>query len=84
MVWGGFCGHLKSDLAFVDGKVMINSEVYTVQILDPYLIPFWHKLVKSMAGPLDPGRGGWRSQASKTCIKIRLKHEVEVLPWCLQ
>jgi len=43
IVWGAFCGHIKSDLVLVDGKVTINSEIYILQILDPHLIPFWHK-----------------------------------------
>ena len=30
MVWGAFCRQIKSDLVFVDGKVTLNSEVYTV------------------------------------------------------
>ncbi|RPB01860.1 hypothetical protein L873DRAFT_1675170, partial [Choiromyces venosus 120613-1] len=41
-----FCGYMKSDIVFMEGKVMVNSEVYILQILDPYLIPFWHKIYK--------------------------------------
>lgn len=43
MVWGAFCGTMKSDLVFVPQKVSIDSTTYTLHILDSQLIPFWHK-----------------------------------------
>ena len=79
-MWGGFCGHLKSNLAFVNEKVMTNSEVYTVQILDPFLIPFWHKICDEYGWTQVVEDGALRRQ--KHAIKMRLKCKVEVLPWC--
>lgn len=43
MVWGAFCGELKSELFFVPSGAKINGETYTTEILDPLLIPFWHQ-----------------------------------------
>lgn len=44
MVWAAFCGEHKSDLHFVPGKVSIDSTQYTTTVLDPLLIPFWHRM----------------------------------------
>ena len=82
MAWAAFCGHLKSDLVFVDGKVTINSEVYSTQILDPHLIPFWHKTCEEYGWTqvVEDGAPGHQKHA----IKLRLKNDVEVLSWCPQ
>ncbi|RPB06289.1 hypothetical protein P167DRAFT_593168, partial [Morchella conica CCBAS932] len=42
MVWGAFCGEEKSELHFVPTNTSVNSSSYTLSILDPILIPFWH------------------------------------------
>ena len=43
MVWGGFCGALKSDLVTVPGKTNIGSATNVVSIMEPYLVPFWQQ-----------------------------------------
>lgn len=43
MVQGAFCCQMKTDLVFVPQKVSVDSATYTEYILDPSLIPFWHK-----------------------------------------
>ena len=43
MVWGGFCGALKSDLVMVPGKAKLDSATYVVTIMEPHLVPFWQQ-----------------------------------------
>lgn len=50
MIWGAFCGTLKSNLYFVPAGTKIDSSVYTTEILDPLLIPLVTKLARSMCG----------------------------------
>lgn len=50
MVWGAFCGEEKSELHFVPTNTSVNSSSYTLSILDPILIPFWHEMCE---------RDGW-------------------------
>lgn len=42
MVWGAFCGTLKSNLVFVPTKAEIDSSFYVTEIMYPSLVPFWH------------------------------------------
>lgn len=43
MVWGGFCGEMKSELHIIPPKTKVNSSYYVTHVLDPILIPFWHQ-----------------------------------------
>ena len=43
MVWGGFCGALKSNLVMVPGKAKLNSATYVATIMEPHLVPFWQQ-----------------------------------------
>jgi hypothetical protein len=44
MTWGAFCGpNLKSSLVCVPGKAKVNSQLYVEQVMDPHLVPFWHR-----------------------------------------
>ena len=43
MVWGAFCGTLKSQLVFVPTKAKVDSSFYVTKIMYPSLVlPFWH------------------------------------------
>ena len=43
MVWGAFCGTLKSDLVFIPGKAKVDSVLYVQKVMEPHLVPFWHQ-----------------------------------------
>jgi len=42
MVWGAFCGTIKSDLVFIPGKATLDSALYVQNVMEPQLVPFWH------------------------------------------
>ena len=46
MVWGGFCGSIKSDLAFIPGKATLDSAAYVTTVMEPHLVPLWHSCCK--------------------------------------
>ena len=43
MVWGAFCGTLKSDLVLIPGCAKLDSTEYVKTIMEPHLVPFWHR-----------------------------------------
>ena len=43
MVWGGFCGALKSYFVTVSGEAKLNSAIYVIKIMEPDLVPFWRR-----------------------------------------
>jgi hypothetical protein len=82
MAWGAFCGELKSNLVFVSNRVSIDSATYTLEILDPFLIPFWHETCErygwtEVVEDNAPGHKKW----AKIC---RQKNAMESLAWCPQ
>ena len=46
MAWGGFCGGIKSELVFVPGKAKLDSAAYVTTIMEPHLVPLWHRFCK--------------------------------------
>ena len=82
MVWGAFCGELKSDLYLVPSKAKINGQKYRDCILDPLLIPFWHQTCEEYGWTIvmeddAPGHKG----VSTACREL---NEMESLPWVAQ
>lgn len=79
MVWGAFCGALKSPLFFVSNKVSIDSTTYTTAILDPLLVPFWHQTCEKYGWVkvVEDGAPGHKG-VSKIC---REKNGLDSLPW---
>ncbi|KAI5788548.1 hypothetical protein DFH27DRAFT_486692 [Peziza echinospora] len=82
MVWGAFCGELKSEIFDVPSGAKLDSATYALTILDPLLIPLWHecceyygwvKVVEDGA----PGHKGF----SKAC---REQNGVDSLEWVPQ
>jgi len=43
MVWGAFCGRIKSDLVFIPGKATMDSALYVENVMEPHVVPFWHE-----------------------------------------
>jgi len=43
MVWGAFCGEIRSELYIVPPGSTGNSKRYRDNIMMPYLVPFWHQ-----------------------------------------
>lgn len=82
MVWGAFCGSLKSELVFVPAGSTVSSTTYTQDILDPLLIPFWHQTCKEYGWTqvVEDGAPGHKG-VSKECWEI---NNVEVLEWAPQ
>ena len=82
MVWGAFCGELKSDLFIVPAKAKINRKKYRDNILEPLLIPFWHEVCEKYGWTMvvedgAPGHNG----VSRESRRI---NEVDSLPWPAQ
>ena len=40
---GAFCGAIRSDLIFVNGRAKLDSATYVRMVLEPALAPFWHQ-----------------------------------------
>lgn len=82
MVWGAFCGTMKSELVFVPNKVTLDSATYTEYILDPCLIPFWHQACEAYGWVMvvEDGAPGHQKFA-KLC---REKNGVDSMPWPAQ
>jgi hypothetical protein len=82
MVWGAFCGEMKTELVFTPPGVTINSKVYVDQILDPYLIPFWHTTCEEYGWTrvVEDNAPGHKGQAN-ICRQI---NEVDTIPWPAQ
>ena len=44
MVWSGFCGSVnKSDLVLIPGKAELDSAAYVTTVMEPHLVPLWHR-----------------------------------------
>jgi len=43
MIWGGFCGTLKSRLVYIPCKAKVDSALYVSTMMYPHLVPFWHQ-----------------------------------------
>lgn len=82
MVWGAFCGELKSELFFVPSGAKLDSGKYTQHILDPLLIPFWHQACEFYGWTvvLEDGAPGHKG-ISTECRRL---NEMESLPWVAQ
>lgn len=79
MVWGAFCGEHKSELVACPSGIKLDSCEYTLSILDPHLIPFWHKMCEEYGWAVvvedgGPGHKGY----SKAC---RALNNMDVLEW---
>jgi len=79
MVWGAFCGELKSPLYVVPPGTTLDSEKYTKNVLDPLLIPFWHQTceVYGWSTVVEDGAPGHQKYA----IQCRKLNNLETLPW---
>lgn len=77
MIWGAFCGTLKSDLYFVPSGKKIDSSVYTTKTLDPLLILFWHKTCEEYGWTqvVEDGAPGHK----KFAIECRRRNNMEVV-----
>lgn len=79
MVWGAFCGEMKTELVFTLPGVTINSRVYVYQILQLYLIPFCHDTREEY---------GWTQLVEDNALGhkgreniCRQINEMDVIPW---
>ena len=43
MVWGGFCGTMRSKLVLIPSKAKVDSSLYVTHIMHTNLVPFWHR-----------------------------------------
>ncbi|KAI5845784.1 hypothetical protein DFP73DRAFT_476642, partial [Morchella snyderi] len=81
MLWGAFCGEMKSELVFTPAGVTSKSQTYVDHILDPNLISFWDETYEAYASGWTqvvedntPGHKGVANQ----CRDI---NEVETVLW---
>jgi hypothetical protein len=79
MAWGAFCGTTLSILYFVPGKAKLDSAAYVKYILDPILIPFWHRMCeeKGWTVVIENGAPGHKKYV-KTCRQL---NKMEVIEW---
>ena len=40
MAWGG---SIESELLFIPGKATLDSAVYVTTVMEPHLVPLWHR-----------------------------------------
>ena len=59
MVWGGFCGGTKSELVFVPGRATLDSAAYVTTVMEPHLVPLWHRCCEEY---------GWRMAHQTTGV----------------
>lgn len=73
---------MKSDLYFVPSGPKIDSSVYTTEILDPLLIPFWHQTCEEYGWTqvVEDGALGHK----KWAIECRRKNNIVVINWSPQ
>ena len=79
MVWGAFCGELKSPLYVIPPGTTLDSEKYTSNVLDPLLIPFWHQTCETYGWTrvVEDGAPGHQKYA----IRCRRLNDVDTIPW---
>lgn len=82
MAWGGFCGQIKSDLVFIPGKAKLDSAMYVDTIMEPHLVPFWHRCCEEYgwARVVEDGAPGHKKHA----ISYRELNEMDVIDWPAQ
>jgi len=82
MVWGAFCGTVKSDLVIIPGKATLDSALYVQNVMEPHLIPFWHQCceVYGWVAVMEDGAPGHKGFAKN----YRQLNEMEHLPWPTQ
>ena len=79
MVWGAFCGSLKSPLYIVPPGTTINSARYTTNVLEPLLIPLWHEACEEYgwARVVEDNAPGHKKFATAS----RIRHGVDSIDW---
>lgn len=82
MVWGGFCGQLKSELIFIPGKAKLDSAMYVEKVMEPELVPFWHKCCEEYGWVkvVEDGAPGHKKHA----IQYRELNGMDVIKWPAQ
>ena len=82
MAWGGFCGQLKSDIVFIPGKAKLDSAMYVETIMEPHLVPFWHRCCEEYgwARIVEDRAPGHKKHA----ISYRELNEMDVVQWPAQ
>jgi hypothetical protein len=82
MVWGGFCGTLKSDLVIIPGKAKLDSATYVRTVMEPHLVPMWHRCCEEYgwAKVVEDGAPGHKKYA----IHYRNLNEMDTIQWPAQ
>ena len=82
MAWGGFCGSIKSELVFVPGKATSDSAAYVTTVMEPHLVPLWHRCCEEYgwAVVVEDGAPGHRGHSKR----YRELNGMDVLPWPAQ
>ena len=67
MAWGGFCGGIKSELVIVPGKAKLDSAAYVTTIMEPHLVPLWHRCCEEYgwAVVVEDGAPGHKGHAKR-------------------
>ncbi|RPA93321.1 hypothetical protein L873DRAFT_1793740 [Choiromyces venosus 120613-1] len=82
MAWGAFCGTTKSDLVFIPGKAKVDAVTYVETVIEPYLVPFWHKCCKEY-GWMKVIEDGAPRHKGKSIIYRNL-NEMDTIAWPAQ
>ena len=79
IVWGG---GIKSDLVFIPGKATLNSAAYVTTVMEPHLVPLWHRRCEEYGWVVvvEDGAPGHRGHTKK----YRELNGMDALPWPAQ
>jgi len=82
MIWGGFCGTIKSKLVFIPSKAKVDSSLYVTTIMYPHLVPFWHRCCEAYGwvSVMEDGAPGHKGFATQ----YRLRNGMESIRWPAQ
>ena len=79
MVWGAFCGEIRSELYIVPSGSTISSKKYRDNIMMPYLIPFWHQACEEYGWTtvVEDNAPGHQGLAKA----YRVQNGIDYIPW---
>lgn len=68
MLWGGFCGGVKSELVCIPGTAAreLDPATYVTALMEPHLVPLWHRCCEEYgwAKVVDDGAPGHQEPAA--------------------
>jgi hypothetical protein len=79
MAWGGFCSAMKTDLVFIPEKAKLYCAMYVFYVMEPHLVPFWHRCCEGYGWAEDVEDGAPEHKGYS--ITYRNLDEVDTIQW---